>query len=107
MNTADWIAATGTAVIGRSPFRRPVNPRLLAAAIGKAAQPARRSECTAAAQRWRKQQLWLARITAPVDLTPPRARTRTLSEIAYWNASPMERATSDRVKQRYRRPDLG
>jgi hypothetical protein len=103
VDTAAWIAATGSRIVGRGPLRRPVSPRLLAGPTGKAAQPARTRHNAA----WRRQQLELARLTAPVDLTLPRARTRTLSELAYWNASPMERAAFDRVKQRYRRPDLG
>ncbi len=75
MNSSDWIGATGTAVIGRGPFRRPVNPRLLAAAMGKAALSTRTRHSAA----WRKQQLELARLSAPVDLTPRRRAVRDTS----------------------------
>ena len=103
MNTADWIAATGNPMVGRGPFRRPVNPRLLAAAIGKAAKPVRTRHNAA----WRRQQLKLARLTAPDDLTPRQARTRSLSGYEYAQANQLQRARSDRAVQRYRRPDLG
>ena len=103
MNAADWVAATGTAVVGRGPFRRPVNPRSLAAAMGKT-MPLARTHHGAAR---RKQQLKIARLTAPVDMTPRRPRTRSLSEYEYARASMMDQARSDRIKQRYRRPDLG
>ena len=74
-----------------------------AAAMGKT-MPLARTHHGAA---WRKQQLKIARLTAPVDMTPRRPRTRSLSEYEYARASMMDQARSDRIKQRYRRPDLG
>jgi hypothetical protein len=100
VNSSDWVQMTGLPVVGRG--GRPINPRLLTAAMGKAVPPARRSESAAAAKRRRKQQLWLAKLMTPDDLAPSRARTRALSEYEYWNATPSERAASDRVKQYYR-----
>lgn len=107
MNAADWISATGNPIIGRGPFRRPPNPKLLAAALGKTA-PSSRSR-SSGGTRYRRLILEIARLTAPVDLTPSRVRrTRTtaLDDYSYWNAGPLERAASDAVKQRFRVPHL-
>lgn len=51
---------------------------------------------------------YLARLTTPVDVTPSRVRkpTRVLSDYQYWNATPMQRAASDAVKQQFRAPHL-
>jgi hypothetical protein len=64
-----------------------------------------RTRCGAA---YRRLVYDLARLTTPVDVTPSRVRkrTRVLSDYQYWNATPMQRAASDAVKQQFRAPHL-
>jgi hypothetical protein len=80
MDHNDWVAATGSTYVGLGPsgFRRPPNPKLLAAAIGKAHKPAVTKPKHSRA--WRAARLAIARATAPLE-TPP---TPTRSGVATW-----------------------
>lgn len=95
MNHNDWIAATGSPIVGAGAyFRRPMNPRLVAAAMGKNT-PARRtaapntSNSGAAA---RRRQIYLAAKAgqAPAPTRTPAQRRRAY-EIATLGQPPTPR----------------
>ena len=85
MDHNDWVAATGSPIVGAGAyFRRPVNPKLLAAALGKSA-PARHASTTAkeAAARARRR---LVAAAALRGQTPAPARTEAQRRRAYERA---------------------
>jgi hypothetical protein len=82
MDHNDWVAATGSTYVGLGPagFRRPPNPTLLAAALGKSHKPVTAKPRPKHGRAWRAAQLAIARATAPLE-TP---RTPTRSGVALW-----------------------
>lgn len=80
MNSSDWIAATGNPLVGRGPYRRPINPRLVAAALGKTAPPRRRPGRGAA---YRRLMLEIARLSTSSDIVPMRYRNAAGRRQAY------------------------
>jgi hypothetical protein len=80
MNSADWITATGSALVrgGPSGFRRPVNPQLLAAAVGKSHKPAAATSRPKHDRAWRAARLAIAQATAPIET--PRTSARGVAQ---------------------------
>jgi hypothetical protein len=78
MDANDWITATGSHLVrgGPSGFRRPINPQLLAAAVGKSCKPVARKPKHSRA--WRAAQLAIAHARAPIET--PRTPTHGVAQ---------------------------